>query len=298
MTGELLFPLVAVFGGIVGAIYDFRIREIPNWTNFFMLFFGVGGYLIISAANLTVWPFLYSMVTVLAFYGLAAIMYYSGQWGGGDAKMLIGFGALLPIYPAVLLRWFNPNLSFWPFPVTIFLNTIMIGGAIGLLTLFVLIFRNREKFVLELKVQTQRNKNWARAILLVLVIPLLSFFLGSVMFFAAISAWILLALLFFTFLAAKSVEKVSMTRRKKPVRLTEGDWLAEEVRISGKVIARPSNTGLKASEIKKLIRLEQQGRLKRVAVKDGIPFAPSFLLGLLASLIFGDLIFIIVGSFF
>jgi len=120
MTGELLFPLIAILCGLVGAIYDLKIREVPNWTNYFMIFFGVGGYLIISVLRESIWPFLYSLSAVLVFYGIAALMFYSGQWGGGDAKPLIGFAALLPVYPAILKNWFSPQFSFWPFPVTIF----------------------------------------------------------------------------------------------------------------------------------------------------------------------------------
>lgn len=298
MSAELVFPLVAILGGLIGAIYDLRIREVPNWINYFMIFFGLGGYLIISVLNLSVLPFILSLIVALAFYGLAAAMFYSGQWGGGDAKMLIGFGALLPAYPAILKNWFSPEFSFWPFPVTIFLNIVLVGGIIGLITILFLISKKPREFWAEFKQQAQASKNWFKAVLLVLLIPLASLFFGAFVFLASFLAWVAISFLLVSFLAAKSVEKTCMIRAIKPKKLTIGDWLADEVIVSNNVVCKPKGAGLLESEIKKLVALEKTGKLKEVKIKIGLPFVPSFFLGLIVSLVFGDLIFTFVGLFF
>jgi len=298
MSAELIFPAVALLGGLIGAIYDLRTREVPNWINYFMILFGIGGYLIISVLDFSVLPFIRSVIVALAFYGLAAAMFYSGQWGGGDAKMLIGFGALLPVYPALLLNWFAPRLSFWPFPVTVFLNIILIGGVIGLAMIFFLISKRPKEFWEEFKSLSKSNQSWLKAVLLVLLIPLVSWFFGTFVFLASLLAWAAIFLLLVSYLAAKSVEKTCMIRSIRPSKLTIGDWLVEEVIIGGKVICKPRGTGLLEKEIKELVTLEKKDKVKGIRIKAGLPFVPAFFLGLVVSLVFGDIIFTLVGLFF
>lgn len=298
MSAELILPLVAVLGGLIGAVYDLRVREVPNWINYFMILFGVGSYLIISVLEFSVIPFVRSLLVALAFYGLAAAMFYSGQWGGGDAKMLIGFGALLPVYPVLLLNWFSPKLSFWPFPVTIFLNIILVGGVIGVGTIFFLISKRPKEFWREFKLQSKNNEGWLKALPLVLIIPLVSLFFSSFIFIASFLAWMAILLLVLSYLSAKSVEKTCMIKSLQPSKLTVGDWLAEEVILGGKIICKPRGSGLLEKDIKELAALEKKGQIKDVKIKAGLPFVPSFFFGLLISLVFGDVIFTLVGLFF
>jgi len=293
---EIIFPTVALLGGLLGTIHDLRTREVPDWINYFMIIFGIGGHIILSISNWSVWPFLQSFGGALLFYGIAALMFYSGQWGGGDAKMLIGFGALLPIYPTVLLKWFNPVFSFWPFIVTLFLNIILIGGALGLAIMLFLIAKNIKEFSEEMKFVTNKYKNWVRSVFLVLMIPAVMYFLDKELFLASVISWGVILLLLLSFLAAKAIESTCMIKTVPPSKLTIGDWLAKEIRISNKMVFRSRGTGLTKEELVKLVKLERQGILKEVQIRSGIPFIPSFFLGLLASLVLGDLIFIIIGN--
>jgi prepilin signal peptidase PulO-like enzyme (type II secretory pathway) len=57
--------------------------------------------------------------------------------------------------------------------------------------------------------------------------------------------------------------------------LTEGDWLYKDVRLKKETI-KSKWEGLTKEEIRK-IRLE----LKKVKIRQGIPFSPTFLLGFL-----------------
>ena len=66
-----------------------------------------------------------------------------------------------------------------------------------------------------------------------------------------------------------------MIKLVSPLELTEGDWLERDVVVSGKTI-RKSFAGLSFEQI---LLLRRYG--KKVLVKNGIPFAPSFLLALL-----------------
>ena len=66
-----------------------------------------------------------------------------------------------------------------------------------------------------------------------------------------------------------------MIKFVSPLELTEGDWLEQDVKINGKII-RKNFAGLTYEQI---LLLRRYG--KKVLVKNGIPFAPSFLLALL-----------------
>ena len=79
----------------------------------------------------------------------------------------------------------------------------------------------------------------------------------------------------------KAVEKACLYRVITPRQLTEGDWVEENIRVKGKMIYKRKNTGIEKADIQRLI----SANIKKVIVKDGIPFLPPFLLGTLATLL-------------
>jgi hypothetical protein len=91
---------------------------------------------------------------------------------------------------------------------------------------------------------------------------------------------------FYLFLYIKSVEKVCMQKYVKPSELTEGDWIVENIVIKKKVIASPKDLGVSKKQIEQLIKLYKEGKVKKVLIKEGIPFVPSFLLGLVAAVVY------------
>ncbi len=296
MLENLIFPLIAVIGGFLGAVHDLRTREVPDWINYFMIIFGLSGYLIVSIMEWSVWPFIQSLGAAFVFYIIAALMFYSGQWGGGDAKMLIGFGALLPVYPVVLANWFSPILSFWPFFVTVFFNIVLVGAALSLLAVLYLVSKHPKEFLREMEQQVKTHKNWIFAVALVLFIPITMYFIWLELFLTSMLSWIVLGLFLLIFLAARAIEKTCMIKKVKVKKLTIGDWLAKDVMINNKLVCATNRTGLTEKDLTKLKILAEQGKLKNVQIRSGIPFIPSFFLGLTVALVFGDLILIIISQ--
>ena len=91
----MLIIIICLIALIIGMITDFKTREVPDWLNFSLIFSGIGINLIatIAYSNLT---FIINSLAGLALgVVIALIMFYGGQWGGGDSKMLMGLGALL-----------------------------------------------------------------------------------------------------------------------------------------------------------------------------------------------------------
>ncbi|HLD06646.1 MAG TPA: hypothetical protein VJC16_03885, partial [Candidatus Nanoarchaeia archaeon] len=80
------------------------------------------------------------------------------------------------------------------------------------------------------------------------------------------------------------VEEATMKRKVPLDKVTEGDWIVQDITIKGKYIAGPKDLGITKEQIAAL----KKARIKEVLVKYGIPFVPSFLLAFIAYLILGE----------
>ena len=127
--------------------------------------------------------------------------------------------------------------------------------------------------------------HWMKIILLagLFAAVVLSFF-GLDLILLGIPAFF--AFLLYLGLFIKSVEKSTMYRNLPVSKLTEGDWVAKEIHHNGKYICGPKDLGLSKKQIAKLKRLKR----KTILVKEGIPFVPSFFLGWILNLFFGNLL--------
>ena len=75
-----------------------------------------------------------------------------------------------------------------------------------------------------------------------------------------------------------------------PEKLTEGDWIVDDIIVDKKRIAGPKDLGIEKHQIKQLLKYKKLGKIKKIKVKYGIPFVPSFLLALIYTIIFNELI--------
>ena len=101
MAFEAALPLTSIipyFIGFVvllaGSYTDFKTREVPDWVNFGLIGIGFGINLLFTVIYWKINFILASIAGFGIFFALAWLMFYFGQWGGGDSKMLMGLGAL------------------------------------------------------------------------------------------------------------------------------------------------------------------------------------------------------------
>src|SRR5574341_545197 len=132
---ELTLILVALFVLIVASYIDLRILEVPDWLNYAGVAAGLGIHLIFSLQQMSWWPIASSIIGFGIAFALACLMFYTGQWGGGDAKLLMALGAIIGFQP----EKFGFGSSF-------LVNLVFIGGAWGLLWSIQLALRNRKEF--------------------------------------------------------------------------------------------------------------------------------------------------------
>ncbi|UCD04016.1 MAG: prepilin peptidase [Candidatus Woesearchaeota archaeon] len=293
MFADIFFVSILILGSITAVYTDFKRREVPDWINYFLIITGLLGHAIISLIQNSPKPLLCSATVAFIFFIVANVMYYTGSWGGGDAKFLVGLGALMPIYPQTFLKLLNPTIAEWPFVITLFFNTLLFGAILGILYTGYKAVKNWEKVRKEIVLILKRKSIIiTRAVLLssaiLIFLALLFFreFSGIIVFL-----WTMVILLFYSLILSMAVEKISMFKKIKPSQLTEGDWIAKDVKVDKEIIYKQKRTGIEIKDIKRLVELEKKGKLKEVIIKEGLPFLPAFLAGILFSLIFGDILF-------
>jgi len=272
---------IAFVALLIGSYTDLKQREVPDWLNFGLMIGGIGIRLIFSLFSGD-WSFIVEgIMGFILMVIFAYILFYSGQVGGGDAKLFMGLGAIF----GLPLVWDNFLLGF-------VINVFLIGAIYGLLWSFVVAMRNKKKFFKEWKklTRTKIMMKVRKFSLLCSAILLVGFlFLNDIFLrFILLSFVILYVLFFYVWVFTKAVEKACMIKEVKPEALTVGDWIPKEIKINGKVIASPKDLGVDEKQIKLLIQLKKQRKIKTVLVKDGIPFVPSFLFGFLCTVYIGN----------
>ena len=287
MVINILLLSIAFIALIIGTITDIKTREVPDWINYSLIFSGIGLRALYSSITLD-WSFLIQGITgLIVFVILGYIMFYAGQWGGGDSKMIMGLGALLGL-----------NFTLQPFPlILVFLiNVLLVGAVYGIIYSIALAIKHRKAFVKNtqkmLNSEKMRKFRKIKLVLLIILILPIIYMLKSGMITIPISLSLLGLLIiaymtFYLFVFIKAIELSAMLKSIPPEKLTEGDWIAKDVIIDGKKIVGPKDLGIEKEQIRQLIAFKKKRKLSKILIKEGIPFVPSFLIAFIISLSFG-----------
>ncbi len=243
---------------------DVKERIVPNWLNFSLIIFALGSRFFYSLFNEN-FPFFYHGLTGFGiFFILGNAFYYGRIFAGGDAKLMIALGAILPLSNDLAM-------NFKIFAIFFFL--FLISGAIyGLIWSVFLPMKNFKEFRKELSAQFEKNKKKFYPVLIFGILLLaLGIFVNQILIYFGLIVLIMPYLYFY----AKAVDEKCLVKSVKTKNLTEGDWLYRDARIGNKTI-KARWDGLNESEIKILRR-----KFKQVKIRQGIPFTPVFLLSFL-----------------
>ncbi|MDP3026409.1 MAG: hypothetical protein Q8N63_01785, partial [Nanoarchaeota archaeon] len=199
---------------------------------------------------------------------LGNLFYYARLFAGGDAKLMISLGTILPLSYSWIV-----NVKIFGFFILLFL----LGGSIyALIYALFLIAQNLNSFKKEF---VRQWNNYKKLFLIGLVFALIWTLLA---FFISQTALVLIGLVVLLFpglyVFAKAVEESCMVREVSWNKVTEGDWLYKEVRI-GKNLIKANWEGVSKKELEIIKKYK-----KKIFVKYGIPFTPSFLFGLVGLL--------------
>ena len=246
---------------IFAVVQDLKTREIANWLSFSLIIFALGFRFFYSLFNNMEFSFFYQgLIGLGIFFVLGNLFYYGKVFAGGDAKLMIALGTILPISPNLLLNvptFFN------------FLLIFLFAGFFYILTAStVLGIKNFPAFKKEFSKQIKKNKKFIIIISSLSAISLLFGLVNILFFFSGL----IFSFIYLLYLYSKTIDEVCMVRQIQTEHLREGDWLYSDAKI-GKKIVKASWDGLTKKDIKEIRK-----KFKTIKIRQGIPFSPNFLI--------------------
>lgn len=286
---ELVFTSIAIIILLMVAFIDIKTKEVPNLASYSLIAIVLSLKLIKSIIEKDFMYFIYALLGLGIFLIIGLILYYTKQWGGGDAKLLMGVGAAFLFYPLELKTFFNPEINNLPFIITILINIFIIGSIYSILWCLGILIKNKSfAKILKLSIKDIYNSKTILIWLLIVLFIIVSSFFSTFGILLLIST-ILATITGFLLKLIKTIENNFLIKDIPIAKLTEGDWVLNKIKIRNKLVYSPTNTGISKQDIFKLKKL----KIKKVTIKEGIPFVPAIALGTIISLIFGNLLFII-----
>ena len=280
----LIKHIIAFIYLLAGSVSDIKTREVSDWANYGLICVGIAINLIISLYTKNYGYILESLLGFGVFYGLALLMFYTGQWGGGDSKMLMGIGALY----GISFQWK------YQFLISFVINTLIAGAIYGIFWAIFIAIKNRKSFYKTYrKLMLKKQMKYSRIALIIIIFMgflamFFPLFITTKITILAFAAILLLTLHLWALI--KAVELSCMHKLVTPDKLIEGDWIAKEVKYAGKVLTGPKDLGIDKKKISLLKRLYKQNKIKKILIKEGIPFVPSFLFGLILTIWVGNIL--------
>jgi Flp pilus assembly protein protease CpaA len=276
--------IIAFTAMFIGSITDLKTREVPDWLNFSLIAMGLGVRTIFSVVQWDYHPILNGLIGLGVFVALGYLMFYTGQWGGGDSKMLMGLGALI--------GW---DFSFDHFIINFGIALVFVGALYGILWSFGLIIFNFKKFIKKVREYLHNKKIFPIRIVTMAVatIGIIAAFVvpNTAMRLVIITAVLFIYASLYLYVFSKALEEVCMIKTVPISKVTEGDWIVGVVKHNDKVLASSKDLGIKLEQIQAI----KNAKIKQITIKEGIPFVPSFLLAFLVALEYGNILIVLTS---
>jgi Flp pilus assembly protein protease CpaA len=288
MLGFILLAIGIIGFGVTGYL-DLKTTEFPDWMPYAMIVgaLAVRGVFAFMLNDLSI--ITESVVWGAVFLAIGLAMYYTRQWGDGDAWLLGALGFLFPAgtgFAAASAPATGIGMTAFPFPVIMLFNFFFISFfyliayslALGLSAPKVssqfmhYLKGNARSIVLSIAAITAVCMALVAYLLILLGVPpgqLVMFMLLPVVFTAL--------LMFLHF--GKFIEGKLFKRQIAAKDLTPGD-----VPISGK---------WKVLTEKEVRMLKRKGG--KIWIKEGVRFAPVFIITMLLTLFYGNLMLLVLS---
>lgn len=261
-----LFALAFAYT-LFATVQDLRFREVANWLTYSLIAFALSYRAFYAISTYDPHFFLLGLSGFAIMFALGNAFYYMRAFAGGDAKLLMGFGAILP---------FETYFHLVIFPLFLVLVLFFSGAIYSLFYSIFIVIKNKKTFLIEFK---KICSKWKKSLIASIFLFAFSIFAGTLYapFYYLLTILSLIPILFFY---TKALEK-SMIYLIPPHKLTEGDWLEENIKINSKITIKKSVHGLSYKDIELLKKYN-----KPAVIKQGIPFVPAFLITLLTLFVF------------
>ena len=269
MQEQLFLFGITLIAIIFATISDLKTFEIPDAISYFLIIFGISAQIILATTSQSLQPINALLISLAIASAIAIPLFLLGQWGGGDTKLLLGIAAVLPTFHTTSL----------PFILTFTFNLFLFGGLYSILIMSYLPIKHWKKLI-ELSPLSKR------LLILTALTSFLPFILQNIFFILIpiIAGGITITNL------ALVLQKHFFIKKIHPSKLTEGDWITNDLKVGNKTIYKVRKIGVLDKDIQKI----QKYYKKSIEIKTGIAFGPSFLFSILISGYFGDILFQII----
>lgn len=273
--------LVTTFVLIASSLADLRTGYIPDEFSL-----GLVGIMLLIAVSYSAYTgnalyLISSFLVGLLYFVLGYGLFYIGEWGGGDVKLISGVGASL----GFISQLFPITEGLLPYYLDYLVNIALVSAPYVILYTLLLGLMNPgifERFFMYL------NDLKINILLLLSFIPAISAYFmglrGLVPFYLLVPVFVLLSVYL------KSVEEEGLQKDVDVENLDEEDVVAQDLVVDGEKIASKRDiVGLTQEDIEKIQELAQEGKIPdRIRIKWGVKFAPIFLLSYLLSILVGN----------
>jgi Flp pilus assembly protein protease CpaA len=257
---DVFLIILALIWVIFAVVADLKTREIPNWLNFSLIIFAFGARFFYSLFNENLNFLVQGAFGFAVFFLLANALYFGRFFAGGDAKLMMALGPVIP-FGADFLSNLNFFLSF--------LLLFFVAGAIfGFISVLYFSFRGFGKIKKDFFKNMKANRKIFFVFMGIGLVFMLIGFAEKLLFVLGILLFVFPYLYFYT----KTIDNCFLIMRINSKELTEGDWLYKRVKV-GKSFIEPKWEGLSKENIRVIRK-----KFRFVYIRRGLEFSPVFLI--------------------
>jgi len=266
----MVLEWISIAVGLVGFGWagwkDLRTTEFPDWLPYSLIIVALllnGAFSVLEGSFA---PLINSGFVGMAFLALGLLLYYSKQWGDGDAWLLGAMGFLFPGgIGAVQGVLPSPVVMLFTFFFVAFFYILIYSIGIGLIS------KRNKKFVQKMEKDILRILGLT-VVFTIALVGFVQWFAPKAFAFVYVFPLLLFLLLLF-FHYGKFIESTVFRKRISVKQLREGDVpVKEKWRVLNK---------------KEVAALKRKGGY--IWIKEGIRFAPAFVITIATMLLYGDL---------
>ncbi|MFH1722376.1 MAG: A24 family peptidase [Candidatus Altiarchaeota archaeon] len=282
--------LLSILFLVAASIEDLKTGEIPEKISF-----GLGGLILIIAASKSILEYdvnylIQSLFLGIIYFAVGYVLYYLGQWGGGDVKVTASLGCALGFLSANGFSW--PSSTWVPFQANFFINVAVLSTPYVLIYTIIIGLSKPDLF--RKFFNSFRQEKLMTLVFISSFAPLL--LAAYTKNLLLVEVYALIPLLVLSTIYLKIVESEAMRKTISVNDIKEWDIVAEDVKSEGKTIAwKRDIEGVSKKQIEEIQKLAEIGMIpKDITIKWGVKFAPTLLLAFIFTVWKGNLVELII----
>ena len=276
MITDIILIALAIIILFISSIFDIKTKEVPDNLSIGLIITALTVRLIHAIATSDWFYFLYGLLGFGIMFIIGLILYHTKQWGGADSKILMGLGATFATPPF----FYTSEI---PFLLLLFIMIIMVGGLYGFLFGILTFYKNKKQAIKLFKEKIQNNKKVRKIFILFAILLLVSSLFFSILQVKTLLIILALFLISYFYLSifTKTIEQIGFIKKLPISKVTEGDWLAKDVKLKNKLLVSKRQPCLTQKDLNKI----KKHKIRKIWVKIGIPFLPAMTIATIITLL-------------